>query len=102
MERGVILLERDIFLTPTDHQKAEDARGVEGRKTVPASDSSDGNVIKCKRTDARCFKIQPKQHFEILTLLSAIFSADYSFKKRSIQFIFKKTKHFPFNTHIFN
>lgn len=84
------------------------------KKTVTVSDSSGGNVINCKWTGAWYFKMQPKQHFEILTLLSAlskqkqqkqkvaISSADYPFKKLFIQFIFKRTKHFPFNTHIFN
>lgn len=82
------------------------------KKTVTVSVSLGGNVINCKWTGAWYFKMQPKQHFEILTLLSAlskqkqkkiaISSADYPFKKLFIQFIFKRTKHFPFNTHIFN
>lgn len=52
--------------------------------------------------------MQPKQHFEILALLSALSKNSHLFlliihlKKLFIQFIFKKTKHFPFNTHIFN
>lgn len=33
-KKGVILLEEDIFLTPSDHQKAEDVRGVVGRKQL--------------------------------------------------------------------
>lgn len=33
IQKGVILLE-DIFLTPSDHQKAEDVRGVDGRKQL--------------------------------------------------------------------
>lgn len=31
---GVILLEEDIFLTSSDYQKAEDVRGVDGRKQL--------------------------------------------------------------------
>lgn len=34
IQKGVILLEEDIFLTPSDHQKAEDVRGVDGRKQL--------------------------------------------------------------------
>lgn len=34
IQKGVILLEEDIFLTLTDHQKAEDVRGVVGRKQL--------------------------------------------------------------------
>lgn len=41
-------------------------------KTVTLSDSLRGNVINCKWTGAWCFKMQPKQHFEISTLLSAL------------------------------
>lgn len=41
------------------------------KKTVTVSDSLGGNVINCKWTGAWYFKMQPKQHFEILTLLSA-------------------------------
>lgn len=48
IQKGVILFEEDIFLTPSDHQKAEDVRRVDGRKTVTVSDSLGGNVINCK------------------------------------------------------
>lgn len=34
IQKGVILSEKDIFLTPSDHQKAEDVRGVDGRKQL--------------------------------------------------------------------
>ena len=34
IQKGVILLEEDIFLTPSDHQKAEDVRGVDCRKQL--------------------------------------------------------------------
>lgn len=34
IQKGVILLEEDIFLTPSDHQKAEDVSGVVGREQL--------------------------------------------------------------------
>lgn len=34
IQKGVILLEEDIFLTPSDHQKDKDVRGVDGRKQL--------------------------------------------------------------------
>lgn len=34
IQKGVILLEEDIFLTPSDHQKDEDVRRVDGRKQL--------------------------------------------------------------------
>lgn len=58
------MLEEDIFLTPSDHQKDEDVRGEDGKKTVTVSDSLGGNVINCKWTGAWYFKMQPKQRFE--------------------------------------
>ena len=39
------------------------------QKTVTVSDSLGGNVINCKWTGAWYFKMQPKQHFEMFTLL---------------------------------
>jgi len=42
----VLFRREDIFLTPSDHKKAEDVRGW--KKTVIVSDSSGGNVINCK------------------------------------------------------
>lgn len=42
------------------------------KKTVTVSDSLGGNVINCKWTSAWYFKMQPKQHFEILSLFSAL------------------------------
>ncbi len=77
------------------------------KKTVTVLDSLGGNVINCKWTGAWYFKMQPKQHFEILTLLSALSTNGnlfcwLSIKKLFIQFISRKTKHFSFNTHIFN
>lgn len=34
IQKGVILLEEDIFLTPSNHQKAEDVREVDRRKLL--------------------------------------------------------------------